>query len=55
MSDFTTLPNDKLSKLKSLAKEVEDLTWDYSTFKKDADFYKLQSKQNELLTLINQL
>lgn len=51
----TVLTPDKVSKLKSLAKEVEDLTWEYSTFKKDADFYKLQSKQNELLTLINQL
>ncbi len=51
----TVIPSEKLSKLKSLAKEVEDLTWEYSTFKKDSDFYKLQSKQNELLTLINQL
>jgi hypothetical protein len=51
----TVLTPEKLSKLKSLAKEVDDLTYFYSTFKKDADFYKLQSKQNELLTLIIQL
>ena len=49
------IPSETIAKLKSLAKEVEDLTWEYSTFKKDADFYKLQSKQNELATLINQL
>ena len=55
MSAFTTVPDQTIAKLKQLSKEVEDLTWEYSTFKKDADFYKLQSKQNELATLINQL
>ena len=49
------IPSDKIAKLKQLSKEVENLTWEYSTFKKDADFYKLQERQSELATLINQL
>lgn len=52
MSDFTTVPNDKITKLKELANEIETLTWEYSTFKEDSKFYELQGKQNELFNLI---
>lgn len=49
------IPSETIAKLKQLSKEVEDLTWEYSTFKKDADFYKLQEKQNEINQLIQKL
>ena len=55
MSNFTTVTDDKISKIKELAKEIETLTWEYSTFKEDSKFYELQTKQNEILILINQL
>lgn len=51
----TVIPPEKITKLKELAKEIETLTWEYSTFKEDSKFYELQGKQNEILTLINQL
>ncbi len=51
----TVIPNEKITKLKELAKEIETLTWEYSTFKEGSKFYELQTKQNEILTLINQL
>ena len=55
MSDFTTVPNEKTTKLKELAKEIETLSWEYSTFKEDSKFYELQGKQNELNKLILEL
>ena len=55
MSAFTTVSDETISKLKELAKEIDAITWEYSTFKEDSKFYELQSKQNEILTLINKL
>lgn len=48
----TVIPNEKITKLKELAKEIETLSWEYSTFKDDSKFYELQGKQNELINLI---